>query len=604
MQKEQSAIKNKGFSIVEIILAIAIFFIFLTAFSEMTFGFWKQQRNALNKERATYLAEEAFEAARSLRDASFSNLTDGNHGLSIVSNKWSFSGTSDTSDVFQRALTISTIDTNTKKADVVISWTDETGNNSVSLSTYLTNWRKITPPPGITVNKTVTNHGMSKTTADFAPYKVGTTTVTLGISATVSPGTYAVTETTDSSYTTTFSGDCDSGGNITLNLGDAKVCNITNEEKPSQLTVTKVVSGGSKVVSDFSLFVDATPVTSGATNTFNSGSHTVSETPDPSYTGTFTGDCNSSGVVTLVAGTTKSCTLTNTLSAVVPTVTSPTATSVGQTTATLGANVTSLGVPASISARGTCWGTSPSPVTNCAAEGGTTTGVFTQARTGFACNTAYYYRGYATNTTGTGYSADGTFTTSSCITFVNKATSTTTTITIPAHNVGDLLIMFAYRSNSNTPPTVPSGWTTIDASGAANNSSSLAYRIATGSDTSGTWTNANELILQIYRGTNASPIGAFAAQHANSTTVTYPALSLQVTNGTSWIIGSAGAASATSTVEVAPTGMTARSDVIGTSHEAAGFDTNGGVSSWTAKTVNISASNTKWSAKTLEIKSQ
>lgn len=106
----------------------------------------------------------------------------------------------------------------------------------------------------------------------------------------------------------------------------------------------------------------------------------------------------------------------------VPTVTTPTATSITTTGATLGANVTSLGVPAVTSARGTCWGTSASPNTNCVAEGGTTTGVFTHARTGMSPNTFYYYRGYATNSTGTGYSADGTFTTSGA-TFAITATA-------------------------------------------------------------------------------------------------------------------------------------------------------------------------------------
>lgn len=93
----------------------------------------------------------------------------------------------------------------------------------------------------------------------------------------------------------------------------------------------------------------------------------------------------------------------------IPTVTSPTSISITQTSATLGANVTSLGVPASISARGICWGTTVSPTTNCTPEGLTTTGVFTQTITGLSPNTTYYYRGYTTNTTGTAYSADGLF---------------------------------------------------------------------------------------------------------------------------------------------------------------------------------------------------
>ncbi|MEK7564162.1 MAG: hypothetical protein AAB510_01160 [Patescibacteria group bacterium] len=99
----------------------------------------------------------------------------------------------------------------------------------------------------------------------------------------------------------------------------------------------------------------------------------------------------------------------------VPTVTTPTVSNITETSATLGANVTSLGLPASITARGTCYGTTPAPTTNCVAEGGTTTGAFTHSRNGFTLSTLYYYRGYATNATGTGYSPDGSFTTAGSV---------------------------------------------------------------------------------------------------------------------------------------------------------------------------------------------
>ncbi len=114
---------------------------------------------------------------------------------------------------------------------------------------------------------------------------------------------------------------------------------------------------------------------------------------------------------------------------IIPTVTTPTVTLITSSGATLGANVTSLGIPATISARGTCWGTSPAPVTDCTAEGLTTTGIFTHARTGMSAGTFYYYRGYATNTTGTAYSADGTFTTLAAPTVTTQAVSSIATTT-------------------------------------------------------------------------------------------------------------------------------------------------------------------------------
>ncbi len=114
---------------------------------------------------------------------------------------------------------------------------------------------------------------------------------------------------------------------------------------------------------------------------------------------------------------------------VAPTVTTPAHTSVSLTSATLGATVTSAGVPASLTARGTCWGTSAAPTTNCAAEGGTTVSSFSHSRTGLTPSTTYYYRGYATNSTGTSYSADNTFTTSAVtVSAVNATTSYNATV--------------------------------------------------------------------------------------------------------------------------------------------------------------------------------
>jgi hypothetical protein len=94
-----------------------------------------------------------------------------------------------------------------------------------------------------------------------------------------------------------------------------------------------------------------------------------------------------------------------------PTVTSPTSSSITYNSAVLGANVTSNG-GSSLTAIGICWGTSPAPRSNCSPQGGTSTGVFTMPFNSLPSNTLIYYAGYATNASATGYSSDGTFTTS------------------------------------------------------------------------------------------------------------------------------------------------------------------------------------------------
>jgi len=92
----------------------------------------------------------------------------------------------------------------------------------------------------------------------------------------------------------------------------------------------------------------------------------------------------------------------------VPTLTSPTVTSIISEEATLGANIISDGGD-TITARGTCWDITPAPVANCLAEGGTATGVFTQNRASIPGAVTIYFRGYATNSVGTSYSVDESF---------------------------------------------------------------------------------------------------------------------------------------------------------------------------------------------------
>ena len=71
--------------------------------------------------------------------------------------------------------------------------------HSLTMSTYFTNWKAILNLGiGLTVNKTVINHGGSKVAADFEPYKIGVDTIVLGVANLLADGVYSVTETTDS----------------------------------------------------------------------------------------------------------------------------------------------------------------------------------------------------------------------------------------------------------------------------------------------------------------------------------------------------------------------------------------------------------------------
>lgn len=144
-------------------------------------------------------------------------------------------------------------------------------------------------------------------------------------------------------------------------------------------------------------------------------------------------------------GTTNGSVLNFTTLSTTPTITSPTNTSITQTGATLGGNITSDG-GAAISGRGVCVGTSANP-----AIGGTcfttagTTGIFTVTATSLTANTLYHYRAYATNSVGTSYTTDDTFTT---------LTSAPTTVSTTAQTS-----LYSYYATLNGSAN-PNGYTT------------------------------------------------------------------------------------------------------------------------------------------------
>ena len=97
--------------------------------------------------------------------------------------------------------------------------------------------------------------------------------------------------------------------------------------------------------------------------------------------------------------------------AVAPTVTTTAVSNIDKTTATGGGNVTADG-GATVTARGICWSTSHNPtVSGSHTTDGTGTGSFTSAMTGLTANTTYYVRAYATNSAGTTYGEEVSFTT-------------------------------------------------------------------------------------------------------------------------------------------------------------------------------------------------
>ena len=97
--------------------------------------------------------------------------------------------------------------------------------------------------------------------------------------------------------------------------------------------------------------------------------------------------------------------------ATLPSVTTAEVTSITIKTAMCGGNVTFDGW-SEITARGVCWSTSPNPTINDSkTTDGSGIGSFTSNITGLADGTTYYVRAYATNSKGTAYGEEKSFTT-------------------------------------------------------------------------------------------------------------------------------------------------------------------------------------------------
>nr|WP_321467250.1 C39 family peptidase [uncultured Desulfobulbus sp.] len=120
-------------------------------------------------------------------------------------------------------------------------------------------------------------------------------------------------------------------------------------------------------------------------------------------------------------------------SCVEPTVTTANIYGIGVTSAFSGGDVTYSGCTSSVTVtdRGVCWSTSSDPTTSdICTHDGSGTGSFTSKITGLTENTPYHVRAFATNSYGTGYGADLTFTTLGSCDGYN--------ITFPTYNFEDI----------------------------------------------------------------------------------------------------------------------------------------------------------------------
>ena len=112
----------------------------------------------------------------------------------------------------------------------------------------------------------------------------------------------------------------------------------------------------------------------------------------------------------------------------------------------------------------------------------------------------------------------------------SSASTTATTIAIPAHQAGDLIIII--KTCANSLPSAPAGWTVIYTGNASNAYGIVGYKFATDSATvSGTWTNSSSVTMGVCVYRNVFQVGNNGARFTNInvvTSITWPAFTLSL----------------------------------------------------------------------------
>lgn len=158
--KYQYRENEKGFSMVEVVLATSIILGFLLALFSINNLYLKTALSNTDSMKATFLAEESLEAMRFLRDLSWHNniqqlSTTTDYNLVFESNLWKATTTVRYVDsIFEREVALDdvyrnsssdivstggTADPNTRLIIATVSWFNGSATTTKSISTYLSN---------------------------------------------------------------------------------------------------------------------------------------------------------------------------------------------------------------------------------------------------------------------------------------------------------------------------------------------------------------------------------------------------------------------------------------------------------------------------------
>ena len=216
---------------------------------------------------------------------------------------------------------------------------------------------------------------------------------------------------------------------------------ILTTNAATSITINSVTSGGDITKNGGADVTERGVCWSTSRNPVISGTHSTSGTGTGSFSVNITGLSPNTqyyirAYATNSAGTGYGNEITFTTTALVmPTLTTTAVSAISFTTAVSGGDITADG-GASVTARGVCWSETADPTTdNEKTSDGTGNGTFTSNLTGLTAGTTYHVRAYATNSVGTSYGDDVTFTASS-LAVPDLTTTEITAITMTSASSG------------------------------------------------------------------------------------------------------------------------------------------------------------------------
>jgi prepilin-type N-terminal cleavage/methylation domain-containing protein len=149
---------QRGFGLIEILIAVSIISATIFAFTEVSTRSVRLTSKAVAITQVGFLLDEGVEAVKIIRDTAWTNISGTTNGttyyLNFSGSAWSFTQTPNTIDSLTRTVVFSpvyrdgaddiattgTLDSNTKKVTITVSWIEQSGSTvSKVVELYITN---------------------------------------------------------------------------------------------------------------------------------------------------------------------------------------------------------------------------------------------------------------------------------------------------------------------------------------------------------------------------------------------------------------------------------------------------------------------------------